>query len=63
MGNKTLQKPALEKYGLFSADKIIQQITHGKNAMPAFGERLNSQQIGNVAAYVLDQAEKGWRRK
>ena len=28
----------------------------GKNAMPAFGGRLSDEEIGDVAAYVIDQA-------
>ena len=58
---KTLQKSDLEKYGMFAAEKIISQVTNGKNAMPAFGRRLKPQQIENVAAYVMAQAEGGWK--
>ncbi|NJL20250.1 MAG: cytochrome C6, partial [Leptolyngbyaceae cyanobacterium SM1_3_5] len=36
------------------------QILNGKNAMPAFKGRLKPEQIEDVAAYVLAQAEKGW---
>jgi cytochrome c6 len=57
---KTLKKEDLEKYGMNSAEAIITQVTKGKGAMPAFGGRLNAEQIENVAAYVLEQAEKGW---
>ncbi|MDY6940855.1 MAG: c-type cytochrome [Cyanobacteriota bacterium] len=57
---KTLKKDALEKYGMNSMDKIVYQVTNGKAAMPAFRGRLKPDQIENVAAYVLDQAEKGW---
>jgi cytochrome c6 len=45
---------------LYSAEAIISQVTKGKNAMPAFKGRLKSEQIENVAAYVLEQADKGW---
>lgn len=58
--DKNLKKDALEKYGMNSAEAIIAQVTNGKNAMPAFKGRLNSNQIEDVAAYVLEQAEKGW---
>jgi cytochrome c6 len=58
--NKTLKKDALEKYGMNSAEAIIAQVTNGKNAMPAFKGRLKPDQIENVAAYVLEQADKGW---
>lgn len=58
--SKTLRKDALEKYGMASVDAIQNQVTNGKNAMPAFRGRLSDKQIGDVAAYVLDRAEKGW---
>ncbi|HIK24927.1 MAG: c-type cytochrome [Thermosynechococcus sp. Uc] len=60
MANKTLKKEALEQFGMYSEDAIIYQVQHGKNAMPAFGGRLTEEQIQDVAAYVLDQAAKGW---
>ncbi len=48
---KNLKKlEALEKYGLYSAEAIIAQVTNGKNAMPAFGKRLKADQIENVAS-------------
>ncbi|MEQ9549975.1 MAG: c-type cytochrome [Coleofasciculus sp. G3-WIS-01] len=60
MAQKTLKKDALEKYGMDSMDAIVYQVTNGKGAMPRFGGRLNADQIEKVAAYVLEQAEKGW---
>ena len=60
IANKTLKKPALEKYNMTSMEAIVYQVHNGKNAMPAFKGRLNDQQIEDVAAYVLEQAEKGW---
>ncbi|HIK08301.1 MAG TPA: c-type cytochrome [Trichormus sp. M33_DOE_039] len=56
--NKTLKKDALEQYGMYSAEAIITQVTKGKNAMPAFSGRLKADQIEDVAAYVLEQADK-----
>ncbi|NJL09404.1 MAG: c-type cytochrome [Calothrix sp. SM1_7_51] len=58
---KSLKKEALEKYGMYSAQAIITQVTKGKGAMPAFGKRLKPAQIEDVAAYVLAQADKGWK--
>jgi cytochrome c6 len=58
-GAKTLKKGDLEKYDMASLDAIKYQVTNGKMAMPAFRGRLSDSQIENVAAYVLDQAEKG----
>ncbi len=58
--DKSLKKDALEKYGMYSAEAIIAQVTKGKNAMPAFTGRLKPNQAEDVAAYVLEQADKGW---
>lgn len=60
MATKTLQKDALEKYEMNSLEAIVKQVTNGKNAMPSFKGKLNAQQIEDVAAYVLEKAEKGW---
>lgn len=57
-GAKTLKKADLEKYEMYSVDKIVTQVTKGKMAMPAFLGRLNETQIQDVAAYVYDQADK-----
>ena len=62
---KTLQKDGLENYlenygTEHNISAIVYQVTNGKNAMPAFGGRLTAEQIDDVAAYVNDQAEKGW---
>ncbi len=59
--NKSLNKSDLEKYGMNSAEAIIAQVTNGKNAMPAFKARLKPEQIEDVAAYVLGQADKSWK--
>lgn len=57
---KTLKKEALEKYDMYSKEAIVYQVTNGKNAMPAFGKRLSTEQIEQLAEYVLAQADKGW---
>jgi cytochrome c6 len=43
-----------------SIEAITTQVNNGKNAMPAFKGRLTDEDIADVAAYVLSQAEKGW---
>eukprot|EP01038_Epipyxis_sp_PR26KG_P004844 gene4844-6791_t len=55
---KTLRKEALTQYleGGLKPESIVTQVTNGKNAMPAFGGRLDDDEIQNVAAYVFDQA-------
>ncbi|MEH2192818.1 MAG: c-type cytochrome [Nostoc sp.] len=57
---KNLKKQALKKYGMDSIDAVTSIVTNGKNNMSAYKERLTEQQIKEVAAYVLEQAEKGW---
>jgi cytochrome c6 len=59
MSDKTLKQEALEKYNMNSIDAIANQVTNGKNAMPAFKGRLSQAQIEDVASYVLAQSEKG----
>ncbi|HBE18673.1 MAG TPA: cytochrome C6 [Cyanobacteria bacterium UBA11149] len=54
---KTLKKADLEKYGMFSAEAIITQVTNGKGPMPSF-RRLGADNIADVAAFVLAQADK-----
>lgn len=56
---KTLSKADLTKYGKFSEDAIVAWVTSGGRGMPSFS-RLGPTNIENVAAYVLEQAEKGW---
>ncbi len=58
---KTLKKEALEKFNMNSPEAVISQVTNGKNAMPSFKGRLKPEQIEDVAAYVLGQAEKDWK--
>lgn len=57
---KSLSKADLEEYNIYSEAAIIAQVTNGKNAMPAFKDSLSADEIANVAAYVMEQAEAGW---
>ncbi len=57
---KTLSKADLEKYGMYSKEAIVNQVTNGKGAMPRFGGRLKPEQIEEVADYVLSKADAGW---
>ena len=56
----TLKKKALERSGNFSMEAIINRITNGRGRMPAFKGRLDEKQIEAIAAYVMEQAQKGW---
>lgn len=60
MSQKTLKKDALEKFGMNSLDAIKTQVKNGKSAMPAF-KRFSDEEVENVAAYVLQQSENGWK--
>jgi cytochrome c6 len=55
---KNLKKETLESNGMTSISAISYQILNGKNGMPAFGDRLQENEIEQIASYVLEQAEK-----
>ena len=60
MPNKTLKKNILEENSMYSISAITYQVKNGKNAMPAFGDRLEDEDIEDVANYVLSKSESGW---
>ena len=62
IAEKNLSKDALAKYDMNSIAAIKTQVTLGKNAMPAFGDNLNSAEIEAVARYVLTQSQQDWKR-
>ncbi len=59
--DKNLKKATLEQFKMYNAEAIISQVTNGKNAMPSFKGRLKPEQIADVAAYVLAQADQDWK--
>jgi len=69
---KTLQKKALEKYGFSDTESIVSLLEQGKGVMPRYSQytntkdevvnaKLTKNEMGEVAQYVLNQAEKGWK--
>ncbi|MEG4573763.1 c-type cytochrome [Microcoleus sp. N3A4] len=58
---KNLKQKALKKYGMDSIANISNLVTNGKGIMPAYKDRLTEQQIIDVSAYVLSQAETDWK--
>lgn len=58
---KNLKQKALKKYHMDSIEAIADLIENGKNAMPAYKDRLTNQEIIDVSAYVLNQADQGWK--
>ncbi len=59
--NKTLKLKALQKNHVDSLDGIAAITTNGKGNMSAYQDRLSSDEIQAVAAYVWQQAETGWK--
>lgn len=59
---KNLKQKALKKYHMDSVQAIADLVENGKNAMPAYKDRLTNQQILDVSAYVLNQADQGWKQ-
>jgi cytochrome c6 len=59
--NKTLKLKALEQNGYATTAAIAQIVINGKNNMSAYKTKLTKPQIDDVSAYVLDQAQKGWK--
>jgi cytochrome c6 len=58
---KNLQLKTLEKNNLDTEEAIINLVTYGKNNMSAYQDKLTTEQIENVAAYVLEKAKNNWK--
>ncbi len=58
---KNLSLRALHRNKLDSLEAIATLVTNGKNNMSAYQDRLTEKEIEDVSAYVLEQAEKGWK--
>lgn len=58
---KNLRLRALNRNQMYSQAAIEEIVTYGKNNMTAFEDRLSQDEIATVAAYVLQQAENGWK--
>ncbi|MBC6474640.1 MAG: c-type cytochrome [Hormoscilla sp. GM102CHS1] len=58
---KNLKKRALKRYKRDSLGAIASLVTKGKSPMSAYKDRLTAQEIEDVSAYVLEQAEKNWK--
>jgi cytochrome c6 len=58
---KNLKSKALHKYKLDNEEAIASLVTNGKGIMSAYGDKLTPEQIADVSAYVLQQAEQDWK--
>lgn len=59
--NKTLKLKALERNKVNTIDAIATLVANGKANMSAYKERLTQAEIEDVSAYVLEQANQGWK--
>jgi cytochrome c6 len=50
---KNLKKENLKANGMDSIESIRYQVKNGKNGMPAFGDRLNKNELEEIANYLL----------
>jgi cytochrome c6 len=58
---KNLKSKALRKHKVDTQEAIASLVTNGKGIMSAYGDKLTPEQIADVSAYVLQQAEQGWK--
>jgi cytochrome c6 len=58
---KTLKAKALKRNHLDSIESIISLVTEGKGNMPAYKERLTTEEISAVSEYVMQKAATNWR--
>lgn len=58
---KTLKEKALKRNHLDTIEAIASIVSKGKNNMPAYEERLSSQEIEAVSSYVIQKAAQNWR--
>jgi len=59
---KNLRLKALKRHGYDSVESIVDIVTHGKNNMSAYSDRISEQDIDKLAKYVLNQAENNWKK-
>jgi len=50
---KNLKRETLEANGMYNISAITYQVINGKNGMPAFGGRLEENEIQEIAIYIL----------
>ncbi len=58
---KNLKLKTLQKNQVDTVAAIAALVTAGKGNMSAYGDRISAAEINNVSAYVLNQAEQGWK--
>ena len=59
---KNLKLKTLHKRHVDTQEAIATLVTNGKGLMSAYGDKLTSEEIANVSAYVLQRAEENWKK-
>ena len=59
---KNLKAKALKRNGVDSEEAIVSLVTGGKGIMPAYRDRLTTEEIAAVSHYVIEQAATDWGR-
>lgn len=58
---KNLKLNTLQKNKMATPEAIAAIVTQGKGIMSAYGKKLTTAEIADVSAYVLEQAQSGWK--
>jgi cytochrome c6 len=58
---KNLKLKTLQRNHVDTMETIAALVQKGQGNMSAYRDRISPAEIENVAAYVLDQAQKGWK--
>jgi cytochrome c6 len=58
---KNLKLNTLQKNKMATPEAIAAIVTQGKGIMSAYGKKLTAAEIADVSAYVLEQAQSGWK--
>jgi cytochrome c6 len=58
---KNLKLKTLQRNHVDSLEAIGEIVANGRGIMSAYGDRLSEQEIVDVSAYVLQQAEQEWK--
>jgi cytochrome c6 len=58
---KTLKAKALKRNHVDSQDAISSLVTQGKGNMPAYSDRLTTEEIAAVTNYVIQKAATNWQ--
>lgn len=58
---RNLKLKALHRNQMDTTEAIASIVANGKNNMSAYRDKLTSQEIESVAAYVLQRSQAGWK--